>query len=223
MANTQQTGSRAAGEALDEHASTSTSQSGRHEHDHRSDDVDGRQRLRESQRRQREEFGGLHWGSAFFGWLVAVGIATLLTALLAAAGTAVGLTSVSTEDATSDADTVGIVGGVLLLVILLVAYYAGGYVAGRMSRFAGPRQGLGVWIIGLVVTVILAVAGALLGAEYNVLSQLNLPRIPVDEGSLTTGGLIALAAIVVGTLLAAVAGGKTGTRFHRKVDRAGLN
>jgi MFS family permease len=110
-----------------------------------------------------------------------------------------------------------------LLVILLVAYYAGGYVAGRMSRFAGPRQGLGVWIIGLVVTVILAVAGALLGAEYNVLSQLNLPRIPVDEGSLTTGGLIALAAIVVGTLLAAVAGGKTGTRFHRKVDRAALN
>jgi hypothetical protein len=110
-----------------------------------------------------------------------------------------------------------------LLVILLVAYYAGGYVAGRMSRFAGPRQGLGVWVIALVVTVILAAAGALLGAEYNVLSQLNLPRIPVDEGSLTTGGLIALAAIVVGTLLAAVAGGKTGTRFHRKVDRAGLD
>jgi MFS family permease len=223
MANTQQTGSRAAGETLEEHTRTSPSQSGRQEHDHRPDDVEGRHRLRESQRRQREEFGGLHWGSAFFGWLVAVGIATLLTALLAAAGTAVGLTSVSTEDATNEADTVGIVGGVLLLVILLVAYYAGGYVAGRMSRFAGPRQGLGVWIIGLVVTVILAVAGALLGAEYNVLSQLNLPRIPVDEGSLTTGGLIALAAIVVGTLLAAVAGGKTGTRFHRKVDRAGLN
>jgi hypothetical protein len=116
----------------------------------------------------------------------------------------------------------GIVGGVLLLVIVLVAYYAGGYVAGRMSRFTGVRQGLGVWIIGLVVTVILAAAGALLGAKYNVFSQLNLPRIPVDEGSLSTGALIALAAIVLGTLLAAVAGGKAGTQFHRKVDRAGL-
>ena len=62
-----------------------------------------------------------------------------------------------------------------------------------MSRFNGPRQGLGVWLIGLIVTVVLAVAGVLLGAEYNVLSQLNLPRIPVDEGTLTTGGLIALA------------------------------
>jgi hypothetical protein len=111
---------------------------------------------------------------------------------------------------------------VLLLVILLVAYYAGGYVAGRMSRFTGARQGLGVWIIGLAVTLILAAAGALLGAKYNVLSQLNLPRIPVDEGSLSTGALIALAAIVLGTLLAAIAGGKAGTHFHRKIDRAGL-
>jgi hypothetical protein len=72
------------------------------------------------------------------------------------------------------------------------------------------------------VTVVLAVAGVLLGAEYNVLSSLNLPRIPVDEGSLTTGGLIALAAVLVGTLLAAVAGGKAGTHYHRKVDRVGL-
>jgi hypothetical protein len=185
------------------------------------DDTDPGTRMRTSVRRQREEFGGLNWGSAFFGWLVAVGIATLLTALLSAAGAAVGLTKAATDTA-DNAGTVGIVGGVLLLVILLVAYYAGGYVAGRMSRFTGPRQGLGVWIIGLVVTVVLAAAGALLGAKYNVLSQLNLPRIPVDEGSLSTGALIALAAIVLGTLLAAVAGGKAGTHFHRKVDRAGL-
>jgi hypothetical protein len=185
--------------------------------------IDDRERLRQAQRRQRDEFGGLNWGSAFFGWLVAVGIATLLTALLSAAGGAVGLTETSASDAAGKADTLGIVGGVLLLVILLVAYYAGGYVAGRMSRFTGPRQGLGVWIIGLVVTLVLALAGALLGAKYNVLSQLNLPRIPVDEGTLGSGALIALAAIVLGTLLAAVAGGKAGTHFHRKVDRVGLD
>jgi hypothetical protein len=105
--------------------------------------------------------------------------------------------------------------------VLLVAYFAGGYVAGRMSRFDGPRQGAGVWAIGLLVTVLLGVAGVLLGAKYNVLQQLNLPRIPVDEGSLTAGGLIALAAVVLGTLLAAVMGGKAGTRYHRKIDRVG--
>jgi MFS family permease len=173
--------------------------------------------------RQREEFGGLNWGSAFFGWLVAIGIAALLTSILSAAGAAIGLTSTSSSEASSQAGTIGIVGGVLLLVVLMVAYYAGGYVAGRMSRFDGPRQGLAVWLIGLIVTVVLAVAGVVLGAKYNVLEQLNLPRIPVDEGSLSTGGLIALAAIVVGTLIAAVAGGKQGTHYHRKIDRTGGN
>src|SRR4051794_18928964 len=173
-------------------------------------------------RRQREEFGGLSWGSAFFGWLVAVGMAALLTAVLSAAGAAVGLTSTSAGDAAGSADTIGIVGGILLLAVLLVSYYSGGYVAGRMARFNGPRQGFAVWLIGLLVTIVLAVAGVLLGAKYNVLSSLNLPRIPVDEGSLTTGGLIALAAVVIGTALAAVAGGKAGSHYHRKVDRIGL-
>jgi hypothetical protein len=177
---------------------------------------------REVLARQREEFGGIYWGSACFGWLVAVGVATLLTALLAAAGAAIGLTSTSTAQATQNAGTIGIVGGVLLLVVLMLAYYSGGYVAGRMARFTGPRQGIAVWVIGLLVTIVLAVAGALFGAKYNVLSSLHLPRIPVGEGSLTTGGLIALAAVLIGTLLAAIAGGKAGTHFHRKVDRVGL-
>jgi hypothetical protein len=180
----------------------------------RADAAPGRREVLE---RQREEFGGFSWGSAFFGWLSAIGVATLLIGLIAATGAAVGLTS--SDDATTK---VGIVGGILLLVALMLAYYCGGYVAGRMARFNGPRQGIAVWLIGLLVTIVLAVAGVVFGAEYNVLSSLQLPRIPVGEGSLTTGGLIALAAVLVGTLLAAIAGGKAGTHFHRKVDRVGL-
>src|SRR4051794_41927170 len=86
-----------------------------------------REQVKEIQQRQRDEFGGLHWGCAFFGWLVAVGIATLLTALLSAAGAAGGLTQAGTQDATSNAGTIGIVGGGLLLGIFLVAHYAGGH------------------------------------------------------------------------------------------------
>jgi hypothetical protein len=178
---------------------------------------DSAPRRRDVLERQREEFGGFSWGSAFFGWLSAIGVATLLIGVIAATGAAVGLTS--DDDATT---TVGIVGGVLLLVALMLAYYCGGYVAGRMARFNGPRQGIAVWLIGLLVTIVLAVAGVVFGAKYNVLSGLDLPRIPVGEGSLTTGGLVALAAVLVGTLLAAIAGGKAGTHFHRKVDRVGL-
>jgi MFS family permease len=171
--------------------------------------------------RQRDEYGGFNIGAAFFGWLVAVGLAVLMTALLSAAGAAIGLTELSEGDARSNAETISIVGGILLVVVLAISYYAGGYVAGRMSRFDGGRQGLGAWLIGILVTIALAVLGAIAGSEYNLFSQLNLPRIPIDEGSLATGAAIALVAVLVATALAAISGGKVGERYHRKVDRAG--
>jgi hypothetical protein len=184
----------------------------------------GRERLREVRARQRAEYGGLNWGAAFFGWLVAIGVAVILLAILSAAGTAFGLSeNVSTSDATSNADTIGIAGGILLILVLAIAYYCGGYVSGRMSRFDGGRQGFGTWAIGLVVTIILAVAGVVFGSEYNVLEQLNLPRIPVDEGTLTTGAAIALAAVVILTLLVSMGGGKAGERYHRRIDRFGYD
>jgi hypothetical protein len=181
-----------------------------------------RERMRHVRARQHEEFGGINWGAAFFGWLVAVGLGALLVGLLAAAGAAVGLTELSTSEATGEAESIGVGGAIALLVVLAIAYYCGGYVAGRMSRFDGARQGLGAWLIGLIVTIALAVAGAVLGSEYNVLEQLDLPALPVGDSTLATGGAIALAAVLIGTLLAAIVGGKAGERYHRKVDRAGV-
>jgi hypothetical protein len=67
------------------------------------------------------------------------------------------------------------------------------------------------------------VLGAVAGSKYNILSQLNsFPRIPVNEGDLTTAGIIALVAIAVASLAGAILGGMAGMRFHRKVDKAGL-
>jgi hypothetical protein len=173
---------------------------------------------------QRSRYGGIKWGAAFFGWLSANGLAVLLVALLSAAGVAIGLTQgvPSTDEAAQQADTIGVVGGIVLLVILFLAYLAGGYVAGRMARFDGTRQGLAVWVIGLLVVLALAALGLVFGAQFNVLQQLNLPRIPIDEGTATTGGIIALVAVLLVTLLGAVLGGKLGDHYHRKVDRAGF-
>ena len=178
--------------------------------------------LQTARARQRDEYGGINWGASFFGWLVAIGVAALLTALLAAAGAAVGLTGTTEAEATSNAEEIGLGGGIALVIVLMIAYYAGGYVAGRMSRFDGARQGLGTWAIGLLVTIALAVAALVLGDQYNVLSQLDLPALPVGDQTLATGGVIALAAILVGSLLAAMFGGKVGERYHKRVDRAGF-
>jgi hypothetical protein len=173
---------------------------------------------------QRARFGGIKWGAAFFGWLSANGLAVLLVALLSAAGVALGLAQGvdSADEAASQVETLGIGGGIAVLVVLFLAYLAGGYVAGRMARFDGARQGLAVWLVGLLVVLLLAAAGGILGTQYNVLRQLNLPRIPIDEGTATTAGIITLVAILLVTLLGAVLGGKLGEHYHRKVDRAGF-
>ncbi|WP_233492224.1 hypothetical protein [Blastococcus sp. TF02A-30] len=173
---------------------------------------------------QHTRFGGIKWGAAFFGWLSANGLAVLLVALLGAAGVALGLSQgVDTADEAADqVETLGLGGAIGLLVVLFLAYLAGGYVAGRMSRFDGARQGVAVWLIGLVVVVALAVAGVIAGAQYNVFEDLDLPRIPVDEGDATTAGVVTLVAVLLATLAGAVLGGKLGDRYHRKVDRAGF-
>jgi hypothetical protein len=175
--------------------------------------------LTEGHDRQHAKFGGISWGSTFFGWLSAAGLTALLAGLLGATGAALALNKVGDKATGSSAETIGIAGGIGLLVILALAYFCGGYVAGRMARFDGARQGLGVWLWGLIAAVAVALLAVIGGSKYNLLDALNLPRIPVDSGSLTTAGLIALIASLVVTLVAGIAGGKTGERFHRKVDR----
>src|SRR3954468_7416328 len=175
--------------------------------------------VQEARAIQRERWGGADGTAIFFGWLSALGLAALLLAVVAAAGTSLGFANdVSKQDATNNAGTIGIVGAAILVVILLLAYYCGGYVAGRMARFDGGRQGFRVWLLGLLVTILAAVAGWIGGDKYNVFHQLNLPRIPGDEGDITTGAIITLAVVLIGTLLAAMAGGKAGDRYHRRVD-----
>ena len=180
--------------------------------------------------REEERFGGLKIGSAFFGFMTAAGIAVLLLALLSAAGVVLSLTSnTTTTDITNQAaagtgtaKTIGLIGAILLLVVLFVAYYCGGYVAGRMARFNGTKQGLAVWLWSILLAVIIAILAKVAGSKYNILSNLNLPRIPVGEGNLTTAAVIAIVAVILVSLGAALLGGKAGMYFHRKVDRAGL-
>lgn len=164
---------------------------------------------------------GIQWEAAFFGWLAAIGLAAILVAMLVGGGVAVGLTDIE-DTAGQQAERLTFGGGALLVAILALAYLAGGYVAGRMARFDGWRQGLGVWLLSLLMTVALAITAWLAGGDVNPLETLELPRIPVEEeGGLTSGGVIATVAAAVLTLVGAIVGGNAGERFHRAVDDAG--
>lgn len=195
----------------------------RHENSGATDYGDENQRIANQEHTAedaRDRFGGMNFGAGFFGWLVAIAMAALLTsiagAIAAAAGTS---TNITQSEAERQAGTIGIVAAIVLLAILLIAYYTGGYVAGRMSRFDGGKQGLAVWLIGLLITVLAVVLGAVFGAQYNILDRVDLPRIPVSTDQLSWAGLITAVVILVVTLLAAMAGGKVGRRYHSKVDR----
>jgi hypothetical protein len=168
--------------------------------------------------RQRVRFGGIRWGSAFFGLLSAIGLAAILLGIVAAAGVTIGVSKI--EDVTQgNADTIGLGGAILVLAILALSWFCGGYVAGRMARFDGMRQGIGVWVWTVVIGLALAIAAIIGGSEYDVFARLNLPNVAVGDQTLTTGGAITLAAGLIVTLIAAIAGGKVGDRFHRRVDR----
>lgn len=178
---------------------------------------------------ERERFGGIKFGSAFFGWLTAIGLTVILSALASAIGLGVGAANTTSTDeavneAAQNAQTIGIWSAIALAVILFIAYYCGGYVAGRMARFDGARQGVAVWLWGIIIAIVLAVLAIVAGDQYNVLANLGgAPSIELNEDTLTTSGLIALAIAVLVPLLAAIIGGKAGMAFHRKVDQVGAD
>ncbi|MGZ4467391.1 MAG: hypothetical protein ACXVXB_02845 [Nocardioidaceae bacterium] len=168
-----------------------------------------------------DRFRGINWLAAFFGWWVAVSWTALLAgavgAVLAERGD---LGMLVSTDAAGGPGRPALVSVALALALLLVGYFTGGYVAGRMSRYDGGRQGLGLWFLGLLLPV---AAGALLLRFHTPVQLPDLLDLASFVRSAGVDGrqvVLAAGAGLLALLLAAVAGGKVGCRYHRKVDAA---
>ncbi|WP_341394456.1 hypothetical protein [Arthrobacter sp. G119Y2] len=171
--------------------------------------------------REKDQFGGVKIGSAFFGWLAAAGTTVLLSAIATAFGAALIANNVDVAgEATANPEGAGITGVIILMVILFVAYFCGGYVAGRMARFNGVKQGVAVWAWGIVIAVVLALIGAIAGSQLNINAQLN--TYPQLSGDNTAAAIISAVIAALVALGGAILGGLAGMRFHRRVDKAGL-
>jgi hypothetical protein len=160
--------------------------------------------------------GAIRWGSAFFGWLVAITVMFVLGALATAAGTALGVVGPTLDLPAFQAT--GALGAAVLLAVIFAGYYCGGYVAGRMARFAGARQGVAVWLWTLFLAVVAAVIATVTGAVPSPPIE-DLLRLPMGGGILSAGGAALTVGVLVVTLVGAVLGGLAGMRFHRWADR----
>ena len=173
-------------------------------------------------RRERQEFGGrIQWEAAFFGLLAAIGLAASLVAMVLGGLVAAGVTSFS-EDSAGLVERMMTGGGAIAVAILALSYLAGGYVAARMARFDGWRQGLGIWLLSLVIVLAAAVTAWIAGGELDPTDSITLPDNPVDEGPLGGSAWVIAAVLLVVPLLSALIGGVVGERFHRAVDQVAV-
>ncbi|MGF9660652.1 hypothetical protein AAIH25_02145, partial [Arthrobacter crystallopoietes] len=175
---------------------------------------------------QRQAYGGVKVGSAFFGWLSAAALTVLLFSIAAGIVAAVGYNSGALpqdpRSLASDNSALGITAIVVALVLLFIAYFGGGYVAGRMARFDGLRQGLAVWVWAIVMAVLATVIGLATGGMDLVNTVTGSAALSSMVQDLSVPGLITLGVVLLVTLAGALLGGLAGMRFHRKVDRAGF-
>jgi hypothetical protein len=179
-------------------------------------------RRRELQR-ERQEFGGrIQWEVVFFGLLAGIGVAACLVAMVLGGLAAAGVTSFH-EDSSSLVDRMMAGSGAIAVAILALSYVCSGYVAARMARFDGWRQGLGVWILSLLVVAAAAITAWIAGGELDPAKSIDLPSNPIDEGPLHRGAAVIAPVLLLVPLLGALAGAMLGDRFHRAVDRAGTD
>jgi hypothetical protein len=164
-------------------------------------------------------YRGFKFGAAVFGWLVTVSTAVVITVL--STGAWLGISDVldyTRADLERNAGTTAIVAATALVLSVSLAFYTGGYVAGRLARFDGARQGFGVWMFSLLLVVIMAGLGAYANSLYDLVDRVDRPDVPLTNDDLVTGGLITAACLLMLPLLAALFGGKTGQRYHDKID-----
>jgi hypothetical protein len=150
--------------------------------------------------------------SVVLGWLAALGAGLILSGIVGGIVGAI-LGTGSARQSATEGGTAGLIG---LLITLLLAFIIGGYVAGRLASRSGLKHGLLVPLLALVVTILLAGIGALLGISFiDQLSGVTLPGLPQDApqglGTIATvSGILALLVPFIGGALGGIWGAKTG-------------
>ncbi len=174
--------------------------------------------------RLRDVYGGVDWLASFIGCVFALVCMSVL--LLLISGLVLGPLGFTLDLAGGQLDSAAIAGLVIVGLVLFLSYFFGGYVAGRLVRFDGGRNGAATVGWGILLAVIFAVFGFLLAGLLpdSVFEPLRGLQSGIQSifGNLITLGLVG-AGIIVGALLlvllGGLLGGSLGNRYHTRIDR----
>jgi hypothetical protein len=167
----------------------------------------------------REVYGGVDWLASFIGCVLTVVCGAILLPLAGLVLNPLGFTLDLEE---RQFDTVVITGLLIIALAFFLSFLIGGYVAGRLARFDGGRNGAATILWAILLSVILLFFGSFLpGALFEDLQDFMESSLIPAIGSLTELGLVG-AAIIVGALLVGLLGGflggRLGNRYHTRID-----
>ena len=168
--------------------------------------------------RLREVYGGVDWLASFIGCIFAI---ICRGVLLALAGLVLGPLGFTLNLEGREIDTIIVTGLVIVGFALFAAYFLGGYVAGRLVRFDGGRNGAMTVLWGALLSIILVLFGSFLPGPFRLLQEFVQNSALPALGGLMAVGLVGIG-IIIGALLLELLGGFLGGRlghsYHSRID-----
>ena len=169
-------------------------------------------------------YGGVDWLASFLGFVFAIVLGAIFSAVAGLVLVPFGVT----PDLSGGQIGASVITGLALLgVLIFLTFFFGGYVAGRLARFDGGRNGAMVVVWMFIVVVILALAGAIFSgflpsgiAERIVILLDRIMSMTRNLAGAGVAGMVTAGAALLLALLGGSLGGRMGSRYHAEIDRA---
>jgi hypothetical protein len=178
----------------------------------------------EREGRLRDMYGGVDWLASFLGFVFALVAGSFLSLVVGSVLVPLGI---SPDLAGAELGAAAITGLVLVGILVFLTYFFGGYVAGRLARFDGGRNGAMLLLWTGVTVLVLALVNAVLsdflpaGVSEGIGNLVQNNELSAMGGLSELGvvGVLIFAGALLVALLGGFLGGRLGSRYHAEIDR----
>jgi hypothetical protein len=178
----------------------------------------------EREDRLRDMYGGVDWLGSFLGFVFTLVVGALFSAIAGLVLVPFGFP----PDLSGERLGASVITGLALFgVLIFLTYFFGGYVAGRLARFDGGRNGAMVLLWTLIVALILALVAVVFSGFLPSGIAAGVGNVARGVASTATNlagagvaGIVTAVAALLLALLGGLLGGRLGSRYHTEIDRA---